>query len=91
MNNKHLLFRAFPVTPERVMDRVIDLYQSKNSISKKLIASKVTKEFEFFISESEVSRLIEFARDNCGVRPCSAESKFDLTSKMRFFQKRKND
>ena len=86
MKNKHLLFRRFPDTPEFVMDRIIDLYSSLASLSKSNIAEKVTRETGFFVSKKICCEFIDFARENCDLKPCSAESKFNLHSKMRFFK-----
>ena len=86
IQNKHLLFRRFPSTHEVVMDRVIDLYQSQASLSKNSIATKVTKELGIFTSKKTVCELIDFARENCGVKHGTSESKLDCNEKMRFFK-----
>ena len=86
MINKHLLFRRFPVMPEHVMDRIVDLYTSLASLSKSKIAEKVYKETGFYVSKKTACEFIDFAREHCDLKPCSADSKFNLNSKMRFFK-----
>jgi len=86
MINKHLLFRRFPVMPETVMDRIADLYTSLASLSKSKIAEKVSNETGFYVSKKVACEFIDFAREHCDLKPCSADSKFNLNSKMRFFK-----
>ena len=86
MINKHLLFRRFPDMPETVMDRIVDLYTSLASLSKNKITEKVSKETDFDVSKKEVCEFIDFAREHCYMKPCSADSKFNLHSRMRFFK-----
>ena len=88
VNNKHLLFRQFPDLPEHIMDRIIELYQSKSRLSKEDITKRIRNETDFKLSKKTTCEFIDFARKNCDLKFSICGNSFadvDI-SKMRFFK-----
>ena len=87
ITNKHLLFRRFPDLPEHVMDRIIELYQSRGRPSKEEITKKVCNSTDFKLSKKTTCEFIDFAKKNCGLKFAVSEERLvDSSCRMRFFK-----
>lgn len=85
VNNKHLMFRAFPDTPEIVIDSVLRIY-SGAKMSVESMAKKASEETGAYITVKQAKEICSFARKYCEVKAWSQPKPEEPLGVMRFFK-----
>jgi len=85
VQNKHLMFRAFPDTPETVIDAVLRIY-SGSEMSIDRMTKKVIDQSGAYITKKQVKEICSFARKYCEVKAWSQPKPEEPLGIMRFFK-----